>query len=203
MEKSYRKQVKLLFSAEVLAIIAAIFAAFILKAAWCGIVGFVISLIALAMSLVGIIKLRKANDRFKRSFKFLIASIILAILAIIFGAIGASGGADGIFWAIVVASVLNWIKAINNIIIINNIVFGCRELVIKEKGDANFGKHSVKIYGLCVLVAIVLAILIYIPAIGNNDGASYALSTISSVCSIIASVIYIITLGRTVHRLKK
>ncbi len=203
MKKSYRKQVKLLFISEILSIAAAICAAFVVKSTWCGVAGFAIGIFAAVAALIAIVDLRHANDFYKRAFKFMIINVVLTVLAMIFSIIAINKDlVGGAVWAIIIAIVLNCLKMINNIIAVSDIVRGCKELVKSEKGDADFGTKSIKIYGFCVCLAIVLTILLAIPAIGNNNVANSVMSSISSICTLVAGIIYIVTLGRTVKRLK-
>lgn len=160
----------------------------------------VVSLICYVIDLVGLHIAGKDNKHFHRASFLKIASLVLAGVCLILGAVMiVNPGSRNTINTI--TSVINIFTAVAEVVVLTSIIKGCKEISPRVRGNANF---------VYVCFIIELAITIALSFMANTENPSEgllltigALAIVFAIAAILYAVFYIILIFRTTKNVGK
>ncbi|MCQ2795562.1 MAG: hypothetical protein MJ214_05110 [Bacilli bacterium] len=160
----------------------------------------VVLLICYVIDLVGLHIAGKDNKHFHRASFLKIASLVLAGVCLILGAvIIVNPGSRNTINTI--TSVINIFTAVAEVVVLTSIIKGCKEISPRVRGNANF---------VYVCFIIELAITIALSFMANTENPSEgllltigALAIVFAIAAILYAVFYIILIFRTTKNVGK
>lgn len=177
--RSYPKAaggLKLLFIAEILAIVAAVLALVPL-------VGAILAIVAQVLILVGLYQAGGDDEGYKTAFIITIVNLVVSVVSVFAG---------GVF-----ASILSIVSTILNLAVVYFVVNTTGNLAHSMGKDelSTRGEKVWKLYLICAVASIVITLLSFIPALAA------ALGILLAIFQIIAYILYLIFLNKAAQAL--
>lgn len=165
----------------------------------------VIAVVCYVIDLIGLHIAGKDNNHFHRASFLRIASLVLAVVCLILGAINVAKPETEKIIA-TITNVVNIFSAVAEVVVITSIVKGCKEISPRVKGLSNF------VYGCFIIQLLITVILPFLVTyLVGADGkfsssvgiAILALAVVYSIVAILYVIFYVILIFRATHNVGK
>lgn len=159
----------------------------------------VVSLVCYVIELIALFKAGKDNARFKKAARIKIFNIVVAVLSIVFSAVGTALIKNETIAGIVaiVLLILLVISFILEFVALFSIIKGCREIAPRVSGNSRLVSFFFVVY---IIFSIVTSIVGAFPVVAV---VSIVFGVISSVAAILFSIFYLLLIFRTTHNVGK
>ena len=161
-----------------------------------------ISVVCYVIELIGLHIAGKDSKYFHRASFLKIASLVLAIVCVILGAVSKNMSADAQQVIVTIFNVVNIIIAVADVIALISVVKGCKEIAPRVKGQANL---ILVCFIIMALASIVVSFLDASKVEGNDGLVIFVLllALAASIASLIYAINYIILIFRTTKQVGK